>query len=165
MKNRNGLDSLDKQMIRLLCRDGRMSVKKIADHLGITSPTVQSRLKGLIESGILKVSGLIDTFKVEQVNIVIVAITIEDDSKMDFMLEKIAEIPLVHCVYAVTGRYDIFIEVIVSEGMESLYKFMTDMLPALGGVGSSESFVVMKTKKKWTRLPQNSHWWNGQQNY
>lgn len=160
MNTKNLLDANDKKLIKLLINDGRLSVKKIADHLGITSPTVQSRLKNLIESGILKVSGLIDTFKIKQINIVLVAISVEDDSQLDQKLEQIANLPHVHCVYAVTGRYDIFVEVILTEGMQSLYNFMTDLLPGLGGIKNSESFVVMKTKKKWTMLPQNSAWWD-----
>lgn len=160
MNSKNLLDRTDKKLIKLLLEDGRMSVKKLAEHLGLTSPTVQSRMKNLIQSGILKVSGLVDTFKLDQITIVLVAICVEDDGELDLKLEQIASLPHVHCAYAVTGRYDIFVEVILTEGMQSLYEFMTTLLPGLGGIRDSESFVVMKTRKKWTMLPGNSNWWS-----
>ena len=147
------LDLVDKKLIHYLSKDGRMPVKDLVSELGITNPTLNSRLKHLLQSGVLKIAGLIDTFKIQNLNMAVVAARVKDDIRLSETLEKISELNEVHSVYAVTGRYDIFIEVLISGGIDSLYCFMSEKLPKLGNIASSESFVIMKSKKKWVLLP------------
>jgi len=147
------LDLVDKKLIHYLSKDGRMPVKDLVSELGITNPTLNSRLKHLLQSGVLKIAGLIDTFKIQNLNMAVVAARVKDDIRLSETLEKISELNEVHSVYAVTGRYDIFIEVLISGGIDSLYCFMSEKLPKLGNIASSESFVIIKSKKKWVLLP------------
>ncbi|MGD9289780.1 MAG: Lrp/AsnC family transcriptional regulator [Desulfobacterales bacterium] len=53
----------------------------------------------------------------------------------------------------VTGRYDIFAEVVVSGGTQDLYRFTTEIIPKVGNVVKSETFVIIKSRPKWVRLP------------
>lgn len=147
------LDRVDKKLIHFLSKDGRMPVKDLVGELGITSPTLNSRLKNLLQAGVLKIAGLVDTFKIRDLNMALVAVRVKDDTKLSDTLERISELNAVHSVYAVTGRYDIFIEVLIPGGIDSLYSFMSDKLPKLGNIASSESFMIMKSKKKWVLLP------------
>jgi Lrp/AsnC family transcriptional regulator for asnA, asnC and gidA len=147
------LDSLDKKLIYYLSQDGRMPVKKLVEELEITSPTLQVRIKNLLQSGVFKIAGLIDVFKIEKLFMALVAIRVIDDSKIDKTLNDLAELQEVDSVYAVTGRYDIFAEILFSNNMEELYSFMSTKLPQQGNIDHSESFVVLKSKKKWTLLP------------
>lgn len=158
MGKNKALDSLDKKIIQSLAEDGRMTVKDLVSRLGITSPTLQSRIKQLIQSGVLKIAGLLNPFKIPGLTMAIVAVRVENDEKLDEKLEQISELEEVHCVYAVTGQYDLIIEVVFSGGMESLYNFMSRKLPDLGNISYSESFVVMKAKKKWILQPPNLKW-------
>ena len=154
------LNRLDRRLIHLLGQDGRMSPRILADQLNVSQPTVNSRIKNLIQAGVLKIAGLIDTFKVDNFITVIVAIQMEDDKLLDEKLEQISQLQEVHCAYVVTGRYDIFVEVVLTEGMDELYNFMSSTLPSLGGIRSSESFVVMRAKKKWTLMPERTVDWD-----
>ncbi len=149
----NKLDDLDKRIIRVLSEDGRIPVKNLVDRLDISNPTINSRMKNLIKSGALKIAGLVDIFRTKGLILALVAIRVKDDSKMDETLTRISELDDVHSAMAVTGRYDIFAEVVFAGEMEALYSFMSQKLPALENIGSSESFVVMKSKKKWLLLP------------
>ena len=45
------LDRLDRRLIHLLGQDGRMSARVLADQLNISQPTVNSRIKNLIQAG------------------------------------------------------------------------------------------------------------------
>jgi len=147
------LNILDKKLIGLLSEDGRMPVKKLVEKLDISNPTINSRMKNLIKSGVLKIAGLVDIFSTKGLIMALVAIRVKDDSKLDESLSQISELDNVHSAIAVTGRYDIFAEVVFAGEMEALYDFMSQKLPALENIGSSESFVVMKAKKKWLLLP------------
>ena len=53
-----------------------------------------------------------------------------------------------------TGRYDIIAEVATTDGMNGLYDFLNVSLQKLGGIQSSEMFVVLKASHKWMLLPQ-----------
>jgi Lrp/AsnC family transcriptional regulator for asnA, asnC and gidA len=147
------LDLIDKKLIHYLSKDGRMPVKDLVGELGISNPTLNSRIRHLLQSGVLKIAGLIDTFKIQDLNMALVAVRVKDDTRLGETLDKIADLDEVHSVYAVTGQYDIFIEVLIAGGIESLYSFMSEKLPKLGNIASSESFVIMKSKKKWVLLP------------
>ena len=51
----NRLDPLDCRMIRLLQKDGRMSNTAMAQALGVSEYTVRTRLKRILESGIIRI--------------------------------------------------------------------------------------------------------------
>jgi len=153
------IDSLDKKLIQILNKDGRMTVAKIAEYLEITSPTVRSRMEGLIHSGILKIAGLVDAFKAQGLTTAIVGICLEVHEQLDEKIEEISNLSQVNWATVVTGRYEIIVEVVLPNGMPGLYKFLTVDLRKLGGIRSSESFVVMKAKRKWILLPEDTEGW------
>lgn len=147
------LDALDKKLLRYLGQDGRMPVKELVSKLEITNPTLNVRMKNLLQSGVLKIAGLVDVFKIKKIFMALVAIRVIDDSKMDETLNDLSQMEEVSSVYAVTGRYDIFAEILFPNDMEAHYAFMSSKLPMQGNIDHSESFIVMKSKKKWTLLP------------
>lgn len=151
------LDATDRILIKQLSIDGRMPVNKLVEHLGVTPPTLYSRLKRMLNSKVLKIAGLIDIFKTEDLIMAVVGMKITDGTKLEERLEQISSLKQVHSAMAVTGRFDIFIEVVVPQ-MPALYEFMTKDLPALGDIEACESFVVMKAKNKWV-LPKSGHDW------
>ena len=148
-------DPIDKKLIQLLTQDGRRPVKELVQKLGISNPTLHSRIKNLIQSRVMKISGLINPFKTKDMVMAIVAIQIGDDNMLQTALEEIAALDEVHSAYAVTGRFDIFAEVVFSGGMGSLYQFVSKKLPSLSYISDSESFVIMKAKNKWITIPEN----------
>ncbi|BCS94875.1 transcriptional regulator [Desulfoluna limicola] len=154
---KSNLDATDRTLIKQLSIDGRMPVNKLVEHLGVTPPTLYSRLKRLLGSGVLKIAGLIDIFKTDDLIMAIVAVNINDGCKLEDKLEQISNLMQVHSSVVVTGRFDIFLEVVIPD-MPALYEFMTKDLPELGDIDASESFVVMKAKNKWV-LPKSSSEW------
>ena len=137
-----------------------MNPKDIAKQLGITVPTVYSRKKRLIESGFMKIAGLIDMRKAEDIIIALVAINVEKDEAVEQIVKDLSNLKPVTWVAVVTGRYDIIVEVLLTKGMPSLYRFTTQLLPKLRGVKVSETFVIMKPEKKWVLLPPELEGWS-----
>ena len=149
------LDALDNEIIRLLTEDGRMSIGEIAKKLDVTAPTVRRRIKALEKNGIFKVSGLINPSKHEEMITALVAMSVHSEGKLDQVLEKIAHLPNVAWAGVVTGRYDIIAEVICVGGREELYRFTTETILKMANVVRSETFILMKSKGNWLRLPKN----------
>ena len=67
---------------------------------------------------------------------------------LDEMVERVAALDEVSWAAVVTGRYDIIAEVVTTDGMNGLYEFLNASLQKLGGVQSSEMFVVMKASRQ-----------------
>jgi Lrp/AsnC family transcriptional regulator for asnA, asnC and gidA len=148
------LDSMDNEIIRLLTEDGRMPIGDMAARLNVTAPTIRSRIKNLEESGMLKVSGLIDPNQHPQMITALVAMNIRSHGKMDQILEKIARLPNVVWAGVSTGRYDIIAEVVCLRGRDELYRFTTNTILKIGNVVRSETFIIMKSKNNWLCLPK-----------
>jgi len=153
------IDNLDRQLIKLLSVDGRMPAKEIAKNLNVSAPTIKSRVHSLIERGILKVAGIINPFKVKDMLVAIIAIRVDENVKMGQVIDQLMEFENVAWAIAVTGRYDIFAEVVVTEGIEWMFKFYEDEMSKLEGVSHAESFMVTHTRRKWTLLPPKINGW------
>jgi Lrp/AsnC family transcriptional regulator for asnA, asnC and gidA len=149
----NTLDSLDKRLIQILTEDGRLPVGRIAELLGITPPTVRSRLESLVSTGVMRISGLVDAFRAKELTIALVGICLETHKELDQKIEQISGLNNIHWAAVVTGRFDIIVEIVTSDGMLGLYRFLTEDLSRVGGIRSSESFMVMKAKRKWVLVP------------
>lgn len=148
------LEKQDRRLLAVMAEDGQLSAGKVSERLGVTSPTVRTRMKNLIRSGVLRVAGLVDPFRIKGLEVAFVGITVQTHSRMDDMLEKIAGLEKVNWAAVVTGRYDLVAEVLLPEGTDDLYQFINEDLSAIGGVSASESFMIMKAKRKWVPLPK-----------
>ncbi len=150
---KNTIDSIDKKLICTLSADGRIQAGKIGEQLGITSPTVRSRLKALTDNAVLRIAGLVDAFKTRGLTTAFVGIRL-DTYQLETKLEEISALDQVVWACVVTGQYDIIAEIISLEGMVGLHSFLSENLYKVGGIKSSETFVVMKSKRKWILLPK-----------
>ena len=152
---KTSLDALDNEIVRLLTKDGRMPMGEMAKKLKVTAPTVRNRLKDLEKNGIFKVSGLINPNKHQEMIIALVAMSIRSEGRLDQILDRITNLPIVAWAGVVTGRYDIIAEVICVEGKNELYRFTTETILKMGNVIRSETFIVMKSVNNWLRLPKS----------
>lgn len=147
-------DELDRRLVGLLTSDGRMSVGDIASCLGVSTPTVRSRIKGLEQTGLLKISGLIDPAKHQDLTTALIGLNIISQGKLPEVLEKLEKLENISWAAVVTGRYDIMAEVVFQGEMDELYRITSIDIPKVGNVVKSETFVVMKSNSKWIRLPR-----------
>jgi Lrp/AsnC family transcriptional regulator for asnA, asnC and gidA len=152
---KTNLDALDNKIIRLLTKNGRMPIGDMAKQLNVTAPTIRKRIKDLEKNGIFKVSGLIDPDKHQQMITALVAMSVRSDGKMDEIVDKIAALPNVVWAAVVTGRYDIIAGVICVEGKDELYRFTTETILKMGNAVKSETFILMKSRNNWLRLPKS----------
>jgi len=148
------LDPLDNEIIRLLTENGRMPTGEMSKRLSVTAPTIRNRIKDLEKSGIFKVSGLINPRRHHEMIIALVAMSVRSEGKMDQVLENIARLPNVVWAGVVTGRYDIIAEVVCLGSTTELYRFTTETILKIGNVIRSETFIIMKSRNNWLRMPK-----------
>ena len=119
-----------------------------------TVPPIIQLIKNLEERGLFKVSGLIDPDRHREMITALVAISVRASEEMDRLLEKIAQLPNVAWAGVVTGRYDIMAQVVCVKGKEELYRFTTETILKMGDIIRSETFILMRSRNNWIRLPK-----------
>jgi Lrp/AsnC family transcriptional regulator, regulator for asnA, asnC and gidA len=150
---REVLDLADRRLYAALAEDGTLPAGEVAARLGVSSPTVRTRMKGLLSRGVMRIAALLDPSAVKDLTIALVAITVQSHEQLDEKLTAISCLDKVSWAAVVTGRYDIMVELVLSDDIADLYRFLNEDLSQIGGIVTSESFVVMKAKRKWTLLP------------
>jgi len=145
------VDDLDKKLVALLSEDGRLTVADVARRADVSRPTAAARLRSLLADGVIRVAALVDPFSVADMTVALVGLTL-DKYLLEEKIEQISALDEVNWAAVVTGRYDIIVEVATQEGMAGLYRFLTQSLQTVGGIQSSEMFVVMKARRKWSLL-------------
>ena len=156
------LDTLDKKIIRQLSKNGKATPGAIAKQLGVTAPTVRSRIKSLEDSGFLKFVALIDPFCSPALTTAFIGVNIRSHGKLDEVMDKLDKQNNVLSVSVVTGRYDILVEVLVEGGNAALYALTSEIIPKLGMVDRTETFVVMAGRKKWVNIANGFESWDGE---
>lgn len=106
------IDELDRQIMKLLSRDGRMSFTEIANHLGVTEKTVRTRYKNLIDHGILEVVGVVNPIALGIRAGAIIRLKTEI-TKLAEVIEQLKEIKEIRYITLTSGSYQLLIQIAV----------------------------------------------------
>jgi len=139
-------DETDWKIIRIL-QSGYVPNNTIARELKISEGTVRLRLKKLKEAGILEVKALINPDVLENQQLALVAMRVAESRLLERKAEEIAGLRNVISVVIASGRYDLMAEVLVDSN-KGLVRFLTEELSTIDGVISSESFLMLKSYRK-----------------
>lgn len=135
------IDDINMTIIKHL-RDGRRSFKNIADTLNLTENTVRSRVRKLVESGILEITGLVNPESIPRHHAVIIGVKL-GTADMFKKAELFSKLRGIVSVAVVTGRYDLLVTVLFNDEY-SLEDFYTEEVARIDGVQSMETFVIYK---------------------
>ncbi|MCK5436844.1 MAG: Lrp/AsnC family transcriptional regulator [Desulfobulbaceae bacterium] len=141
------IDNLDKKIINILGRHGRINNKNIASQLSVSEGTIRNRIRKLTDSGVLTVSGLINPDTVDDKQLVFLGIKISSSKDLEKKAAEVSELYKVQSACITSGRYDIIIEVWV-DLRHGLIDFLSKQLTRINGIESTESFVVLKNYNK-----------------
>ena len=134
-------DQIDIDIMRHI-RDGRKSLKKIADAINLSENTVRKRLNKMIDEEVLEISGLVDPTAIPGHMVVLVGVKL---STMELVKrgEDFNKLKGVVSANVVTGRYDLILMVLLNENL-SLLNFYTEEVSRIKDVQSVETFVIYK---------------------
>ncbi|ADU94300.1 MULTISPECIES: Lrp/AsnC family transcriptional regulator [Geobacillus] len=122
------IDDLDRQIIKLLSRDGRMSFTEISNNLNVTEKTVRMRYKNLIDHGILEVVGVVNPIALGIRAGAIIRLKTEANKLMD-VIEQLKKIKEVRYITLTSGSYQLLIQIAVPSQDE-----ITEVVKMLNGV-------------------------------
>src|SRR5262249_4603328 len=107
------LEDVNKRLIELLQRDGRMSYASMAKIVGLSEAAVRRRVQRLLEHGVMQIVAVTDPLTLGFARQVMVGITVEGDTRP--VAKALAEIPAVDYVVLCAGRYDILAELVCTD--------------------------------------------------
>jgi len=139
------LDTIDRDIVRCLMRNGRKSSAAVARELGLVDRTVQYRIDRLIESGIVEVIALVVPQALGY-NIIADIHCQVDISCINEVAETVAQFEEVGYVGCSTGDEDLSIQAYF-ESTTKMYEFLTEKLGKLSGIRHTRTAVVPKVVK------------------
>ena len=105
-------DEIDWKIINTL-RESHQNNNAIARQLGISEGTVRQRLKRLKDAGIVKIRALINPEVLENQQLATIAVNVSESALLESKAKEIANLPNVLDVSITTGRYDLFVQLLV----------------------------------------------------
>lgn len=150
MKKLEDLNSIDRNILRELQKDGRITFSELAKRVGLTTSPCLERVKRMEREGIIQgYNALLNPELLNVGLVVFVQIRLSRTSQDIFTRFKEAAINLteVQECYLVSGNFDYLIKARVTD-MNAYRKFLGETLLSLPGVHESTSYVVMEEVKE-----------------
>ncbi len=139
-------DQLDRQIISMLQADGRCSNREIARNLGVPEATVRYRVRRLTESGLLRITALVEPERLGYTLTAVVSLQAEAD-RVPEIAKTLAAFPEVMYLVITTGEFDIILTATFLD-QDDLYAFLTDRLANLDGVQRSNTAIGLNIVKR-----------------
>lgn len=148
------LDSTDHKILNFLQEDSTVSVKDLAEKIGLSFTATYERIKSLKQHGIIrKYVALIDAeisgFEImAYCNIVLKE---QSNEKLQEFEAKIKVEPQVLEVVSLSGQYDYVIKV-VAKNIKDYNNFMTTVIANIPNIGQYHSNIVLSVIKNDTKF-------------
>ena len=136
------LDQMDRDIICLLQKNGRLTNIIISKKLGISEATVRNRLNRLIGEDYIKIVAVSNPLKLgfEIVGIIRIEVVVQKQERVAKELEKIKSIW--NIVYT-TGTADINTE-FVAKSLDELNDLLLDKISKIDGIIRTETSLILK---------------------
>jgi len=142
----NRIDDTDFHILAALAEDGRRSLREIARTAGVSTPTVESRLRKMFDMGLIKkISPIIDVSKITN-GLFAVATAKVEPNKLEEALNSLAKVPEIRNVYGMTGDHNLLFTVFAS-GLDELEKLMSSTISSIPNLSSLTYNVVTRVLK------------------
>jgi len=148
------LDSIDRSILELLQRDGRLSNVELAQQVHLSPSACLRRVKQLEESGVIaQYVALLNPKAVGRHGTSFTIITLEsmNNRRLEAFEQAVRDAPEILDCFYVAGSNDYLLRFAYRDA-EDLERFHTEVLMRLPGVARSNSMLVLRTVKKTTAL-------------
>ncbi len=144
------LNKIDKNILRLLQKNGRLSYAELARQVGLSTTPCMERVKRLERDGVIKgYTAIIEPGYLSAGLVVFVQIRLARKAQGIFkkFREQAIALDEVQECYLVSGNFDYLIKARVSD-MPAYRRFLGETLLTLPDVQESTSYVVMEEVKE-----------------
>jgi len=155
MTQQSAMNRIDRKILSILQKDGRISFAELARQVGLTTTPCIERVKRLQRDGYIKgFQAVLNPQMLDASLLVFVQVRLDRTSKENFdnFHDKVMRLEQVQACYLVTGGFDFLVQARVGD-MSAYRDFLSDDLLTLPGVQESTSVVVIEAYKESLQLP------------
>ena len=147
------MDEIDRQILDILQRDGKVSQARIAEAVGLTTPSVNERIKKLETRGFIRrFTALLDPRMVGMPIVAHVDVLLEHPRFERPFLEEVEALLDIQECYAISGEYGYRLKVRARD-VEHLESLLRQKIQTLRGVSRTRVELSLSIKKDSTLLP------------
>ncbi|MEJ2417254.1 MAG: Lrp/AsnC ligand binding domain-containing protein [Exilibacterium sp.] len=149
------LGRIDRNILRKLQRNGRLTYAELARSVGLTSTPCMERVKRLEREGFIKAyAAILEPEKVDASFVVFVMVRVArtSPSVFDEFEAAIKALPEVQECYLVSGNFDFLLKARVAD-MSAYREFYGEKLLAFPGIQESISYTAMEQVKETLEIP------------
>lgn len=149
------MDAFDKQILRVLQKNSRISSEELGAEIGLSASACQRRIKKLKQAGVIKHEvAVLDANKLTGSITTIVEVTLErgGEDVLDEFIQRLDEEEHVQQFYYVSGLVD-FIVIVVTEDMHAYDTLSRRVFMSQPYVQKFTSHVVIQAGKTTLTLP------------
>jgi Lrp/AsnC family transcriptional regulator for asnA, asnC and gidA len=139
------IDDVDRAIIRLLQRDGRMSNTEIGREVNLTETTIRKRIGRLLGEGLINVVAVPTPRAVGMTISALIGISVQL-GELQSISDRLARVANVRYVGLSTGRYDLIIEAFFEDN-EHLLAFVAGELGSDPAVRQVETSLILRIAK------------------
>jgi Lrp/AsnC family transcriptional regulator for asnA, asnC and gidA len=142
------LTAFERDVIKLLQDDGRLSSEQLAKRLNVHPTTVRRTIRRLTESGVILIQASVNAEKAGEPLAALLGLNV-DPIKLENIVSSLASYPEVKLVSAAAGRYDIIVYGRFQSN-DNLLNFIQTKVARLTGLRGTETFILFHVKKNET---------------
>jgi len=144
------LDRIDVGILRALQNDARLSVKELADQVGLAPSSTHERIQRLRESGVIRGSHVDVDAKALGVGLealFMIGLAKHKRGTVDKLMDDIVDVPEVRSAFLVTGRHDLVVHVVVRD-TQHLKDLALDKFTNRPGVTRIETSIIFDARHR-----------------
>lgn len=148
------LDKTDYKILSLLQDNCRITTKKLAEKLNLSTTPVFERIKKLENDGYIDgYVALLNERKIGLKQTIFIGVTLKGHTRsyLEKFLNQVNLFPEVMECYQVSGNFDYLLKIVL-EDMEAYEKFVQTKLSLISELGNVHSYIAIKKGKQTTKL-------------
>ena len=152
------MDPIDRRILRALQRDGRMTLQKLAEAVGLSATPCARRLDRLERDGVIRgYSARGDPAKVGLPVTIFVSVELDrqDRNAIDAFEKAIRKLDEVMECHLMTGSRDVLLRVVAAD-LADFDRFLEDRLMQIPGIRNMRSNFALRTMVARDALPDTA---------
>lgn len=147
-------EELNRSIIDMLQRDGRMAFSEIAQKLGVSEGTIRNRVSGMRQSGMLEIAAIVEPVVGEYRTAAMLGIKVETGCSPQSVAKRLEPLSDVVYILWVSGRFDLLVEV-VTDDRERFLEFLDREIHSQPDIAQCETMTGLKNFKNQFLLKRN----------
>lgn len=153
-EDQSEFDRIDKKILKVLERDGRITVTALAEEVGLSKTPCQTRMRRLEKAGYIEgYRAILNPAKLGLEHIAFVEVKLANTTAtaLNAFNASVKSVPEIEQCHMIAGGFDYLLKV-RTKNIRDYRRVLGEVLSALPHVAQTSTFVAMETVKESTPL-------------